>query len=210
MNNDCKIVDLGLIDFEKALEFQRAAFERVAGAGTESCVILCRHSPVITIGRSGGREDILIPDSELAERKVRVFDSDRGGKATYHGPGQLMVYPILNLRIFKKDIYMFLRWIEELALTILGGFNIPAERKKGLTGVWAGDKKIASIGISIKRWVSLHGLSINVKDQDLENFKLIRPCGMDITMTSIESVLGKKVIMEDIREKAISIIGRVL
>jgi lipoate-protein ligase B len=128
-----------------------------------------------------------------------MYEIERGGDVTYHGPGQLMFYPILNLNYFKKDIHWFLRSLEKIAIDLLGEFGILANRVSGSTGVWLGNKKIASVGIAVKNWISYHGIAINIKRNDLENFSLIRPCGMDVKMTSLESQLHRDVQIDTIK-----------
>lgn len=198
-----KIFDLGLTEFKKAWQFQKKIFAQIRGGLFKSALILCRHYPVITLGRQAKRQNILISDEELKNKGITLYEVERAGDVTYHGPGQLMVYPIFNLNYFKKDIRLFLRNLEAIAIRMLEELGIAAERKTNLTGVWCGDKKISSIGISIKNWITYHGLAINIKGNDLANFSLIRPCGMDIMMTSAESVLGKDINIDEIKETVI-------
>jgi len=150
-----------------------------------------------------------------------MYGIERGGGVTYHGPGQLIAYPVLNLNYLKKDIHFFLRQLEELAIELLSDFGIKGLRYKGLTGVWIDkscpflnnaydssekglDKqKIVSIGIAIRNWITFHGMSINVKKDDLDNFSLIKPCGMDIEMTSLESILHRDIEIDDIKNNLI-------
>lgn len=207
LSDNLSIFDLGLVDFKQAYDFQNMVFEQVKSRRLNFVTIFCQHRPVITLGRAGERDDILVTDSELKRRDIGVYKIERGGRVTYHGPGQLLIYPILNLNYFKKDIHLFLRWLEELVIRILDKFGIVAKRYTGLTGVWVGDKKIASIGIAIKNWITFHGLSINIGDEDLRNYSLIRPCGMDITMTSMEEILKRKIMIEEVKTVAVSIIG---
>jgi len=129
-----------------------------------------------------------------------MYEIERGGDVTYHGPGQLIVYPVFNLTYLKKDIHLFLRQLEGLAMDFLSDFGIKGLRYKGLTGVWIDKKKVASIGIAIRNWITFHGMSINIKKDDLDNFSLIEPCGMDIEMTSLETVLGKNIEIEQTKE----------
>lgn len=189
---DFEVFDLGLIDFSIALKFQKETFKAVKYNYLDSALILCQHYPVITLGRSADRNNILISDDELSQKGIQVFEVERGGDVTYHGPGQLMVYPILNLNYLKKDIHWYLRELEEIIIKFLTDFRIEAQRRLGLTGVWVGDKKIASIGIAIKNWITFHGISININEDDLSNFRFIKPCGLDIEMTSMETILGTR------------------
>ncbi len=200
------VLDLGLVDFEEAYNLQKKIFLKVKENVHDPAFILCQHHPVITIGRQGIREDVLVGYRELIKRKIPIYNVERGGKVTYHGPGQLLIYPIINLNYFNRDIHLFLRWLEELIIKILNRFSIIARNYKGSTGVWVEDKKIASIGIAIRNWITFHGLSINIKTHDLENFSLIRPCGMNLIMTSMEEVLNKNISIEDVKRVAFSLI----
>ena len=196
----CEIFDLGLVDFAKGWNFQKEVFLKVKDGAYVSALIFCRHYPVITLGRGADRGNILISDAELEKKGLKVFRIERGGEVTYHGPGQLTVYPICNLNYLKKDIHWFLRQLENIVIASLVDFGAKARQIPGLTGVWVGEEKIASLGISIKNWISFHGLSLNVKNDDLENFSLIRPCGMERRMTAVEKVLGRPIEMESIKE----------
>jgi len=196
---DLKVFDLGLIDFGAAWQFQKDTLAMVRDTHACGSLIICRHYPAITLGRMAHPDNILMPALELAERRIPVYEIERGGDVTYHGPGQLTVYPVLNLNYFIKDIRIFLRQLEAAAIDLLSDFGIAAVRYPGLTGVWAGKEKIASIGIAVKDWITYHGLSINIKKDDLANFSLIRPCGMDIRMTSLESVLGGAIEVDNLK-----------
>lgn len=205
-----RVFNLGLIDYKKAWQFQKDLFMSVKTGLFRQALILCRHYPVITLGRLADKRNILIPEYELKKRKIQVYNLERGGDVTYHGPGQLMIYPIFNLNYLQKDIHLFLRQLEEIVISLLSDFEIKARRYPGLTGVWIDRQKIASIGIAIRRWITFHGLSINIKKTDLDNFRLIRPCGMQIEMTSIETILGSNIEFDNIKEKVIRIIRRQL
>lgn len=198
-----KVFDLGLIDFRIAERFQEKIFREVKNGVFDSGLVFCQHYPAITLGRSAKKSNILVSRQELTLRGIQIYDTGRGGDVTYHGPGQFMVYPIFNLSCLKKDVHWFLRQLEEVVISFLSDFGIKAERRMGLTGVWVNQKKIASIGIAIKNWITLHGLSINIKRDDLENFRLIRPCGLDIEMISLECLLGKEVEVDSIKDKII-------
>jgi len=219
---DIKLFDLGLADFQSAWDFQKSVLLRVKQKELSSALILCRHLPVITLGRSGKRENILAGDSQLKRLNIKTYEVERGGDVTYHGPGQLCIYPVINLANFKKDINWYLRSLEALLLDVLSDFGIKAQTQSGLTGIWVNpvrsklprataaptaetsdgvkQKKIASIGIAIKNWITFHGASLNVKNDNLANFSLIRPCGMDIIMTSMESVVGGEVKIDKVKE----------
>jgi len=200
---DFRVFNLGLVDFKKALQFQKEIFQEIKNNSFNGALILCRHYPVITAGRGGKTENIKVPLSELKNRGIHLYEIERGGDVTYHGPGQLIAYPVFNLNYLKKDIHLFLRQLEWLAIDFLSDFGIKGLRHKGLTGVWIDKKKVASIGIAIRDWITFHGISINIKQDDLDNFSLIKPCGMDIEMTSLESVLNRGVEIDKIKNNLI-------
>jgi len=195
-----QVFDLGLIKYRPALEFQKQVFEKVRDGKLAHALILCRHNPVITLGRLAKRTNILASAEDLKQKGIELIETERGGDVTYHGPGQLTAYPVFNLNKLKKDIHFFLRNLEGRISSTLNVLGIPAISRKGFTGVWVGESKIASIGIAVKNWVTFHGLALNVKAGDLTNFSLIRACGMDIMMTSVESELKKTVRMERVKE----------
>ena len=199
-----KVFDLGLIDFQKAWQIQKEVFTGVKIGLLNSAIILCQHHPVITLGRLAKRDNILLSQRELSVKGIRSYEIERGGDVTYHGPGQLTAYPIFNLNYFKKDIHLFLRQLEKVVIDFLSDFGINGLRHNGLTGVWVGKQKIASIGIAIKNWIAFHGLSINIKKDDLDNFRLIRPCGLDIEMTSLETILDRNVEINELKENLIN------
>lgn len=198
-----EVFDLGLVDFRDAWDFQKETHRAVKNHGLASALIVCRHYPVITQGRSASQKNILTSIQELEARRIRVYETERAGDVTYHGPGQITAYPIFNLNNLKKDLNWFLRQLEIAIIGCLSDCNIKSQRRPGLTGVWVGKQKIASIGIAVRNWVTFHGLSINIKKDDLGNFGLIRPCGMDIEMTSLESVLGGPFEIEKAKENII-------
>jgi len=194
-----EIFDLGLTNFRQSWDFQKSMLLRVKQKELSSALILCRHLPVITLGRSGKKENILAGDSQLKKLNIKTYEVERGGDVTYHGPGQLCIYPVIDLANFKKDINWYLRSLEALLLDVLSDFGIKAQTQSGLTGIWVKQKKIASIGIAIKNWITFHGASLNLKNDDLANFSLIRPCGMDIIMTSMEGILNQEVRFDKVK-----------
>jgi lipoyl(octanoyl) transferase len=198
------IFDLGRIDFLSAYEFQKNIFLKVKTHLIDSAIILCEHNPVITIGRSGREEEIKITYQKLKERNIELLHTDRGGKTTYHGPGQLVIYFIFDLRFFKKDLHYFLNFLENLGILFLNKFGIVANSKSGFRGVWVNNRKIISIGISVKNWITYHGISINVKEEVLDKFSLIYPCGLDLEMTSLESILKKEIPLSIAKEVFLS------
>jgi lipoate-protein ligase B len=195
-----QVYDLGLIEFRPAGEFQRQLVQKIKEGRAGHSLILCRHRPVITFGRSANRANILATSEELNAKGIELAETERGGDVTYHGPGQLTVYPVFDLNNIKKDIHLFLRNLEGRITSVLEILGIPAVRREGLTGAWVGKKKIASIGIAVKNWITYHGFALNVWEDDLRNFSLIRPCGMDIIMTSIESESKRLIPMTRIKD----------
>jgi len=181
-----EVFDLGLAPYKQTWDFQKTVFARVKNGEIEGGLILCSHLPVITLGRLAKDKNILLDACQLSRKKIELFRIERGGDVTYHGPGQLTVYPIFNLKYLKKDIHWFLRYLENITVEFLSSFGVKAEVRPGLTGAWIGEKKIVSIGIAIRNWISFHGLSINIAKSGLENFRYIRPCGMDVQMTCME------------------------
>jgi len=202
-----QIIDLGLIDFNTAWQKQKQLFAEVKSGHIPGALLICRHNSVITIGRSGLKTNIFAKEIELEQKGIAIYEVERGGDVTYHGPGQLTVYPIFNLSYLKKDIHWFLRYLEKLIILGLNDFGVKGERRDGLTGVWVGKRKIASIGIAVRNWISFHGLSINIERDDLINFSLIRPCGMDIMVTSVESETGKETNVEQVKKSFISLLA---
>ncbi|MDD5196531.1 MAG: lipoyl(octanoyl) transferase LipB [Candidatus Omnitrophica bacterium] len=200
-----KVTDLGLVDFQDARVQQRELFREVEAGLWSAGLIVCRHYPAITVSRRANRNNILVSQEELKNKGISVYEVERGGDVTYHGPGQLIAYPVFNLNYFKKDIHWFLEYLEGLIIRCLDEFGVKGERAPGLTGVWAGRLKIASIGIAVRNWITFHGLSINIKSNDLANFSLIRPCGMDIMVTSMESETGGIVQTEEVKQNLVSL-----
>ena len=181
------VANLGTVPYEEALELQRAlARERISGAIPEDMLLLLEHPPVVTLGRSAKASNLISSADFLASRAVELFEVERGGDVTFHGPGQLVGYPIIDLKRHKLDLHWYLRQVEEALIRTLAEHAIPAERNPGFTGVWTNGKKIASIGVHARDWVTWHGFALNVTT-DLSYFDLIIPCGIDgVTMTSIE------------------------
>ena len=204
------IVKLGIVDYGPAYQLQeRLVQEHIQGSGS-NFLLLLQHNPVITIGRSGSRDNILASRSALTVAGIETHEIDRGGDVTYHGPGQLTGYPIINLRYFKKDIHWYLRQLEETIIKVLAEYSIVGERIEGYTGVWVGNEKVAAIGVAIRRWITYHGFALNVHP-DMSHFQMIRPCGItDKGVTSLERLLGYKVDMSEVVDKTASAFAEVL
>ncbi len=186
------VADLGIVPYGAALERQRTlAEDRIAGRLAHDLLLLVEHPPVVTLGRGTRASSLPVEPEALRRRGVEVFEIERGGDVTYHGPGQLVGYPIFDLGQHRRDLHWFLRQIEEALIAALASFEIRGERREGYTGVWTGGatKKIASIGIHVRQWVTWHGFALNVTT-DLSPFSLIVPCGIpDVVMTSVAKEL---------------------
>ena len=187
-------VDLGLLPYAKALEIQRAAARaRLSGELRDDVLLLVEHPPVVTLGRAAQKANVVVPQDLLATRGVEVFEVERGGDVTFHGPGQLVGYPIFDLRQHKQDLHWYLRQLEEALILALQSYELLAWRNAGYTGVWVGPerpRKIASIGVHARDWVTWHGFALNVTT-DLTQFDRIVPCGIPgVQMTSVERERG--------------------
>jgi lipoate-protein ligase B len=202
----CRLRDLGLIEYKQAYCLQKACVEELLSGGAPS-LLLCEHPVVLTMGRLADEKNKLISEDELSKRGVAVHPIDRGGDITLHAPGQLVIYPILDLAHFGKDLRRYLFQLEKAAIDLLDDFDIVANRFSGRTGVWTGGKKIASIGIGVRRWIAFHGLSVNV-NTDLNLFAMIRPCGLDVEMTSMADIKKQKMAMHKVKEKIVDCFSR--
>ncbi|MDH5173668.1 MAG: lipoyl(octanoyl) transferase LipB [Elusimicrobiota bacterium] len=199
----CRVLDLGLVNYEKAYYLQKKLHEFRREGRIDDVLILLEHEPVVTMGRGGKRDNILVSEELLQSKGIRVFEIDRGGDVTLHCPGQLVGYPIFDLRIHGKNIHRYLRNIEEVIIRSLKVYGIEGQRIENHTGVWVGGRKIASIGIGVKGWVTFHGFSLNI-NPDLSYFSLIRPCGFESrTVTSMSEILGRSVEPGDFRQQLI-------
>jgi lipoyl(octanoyl) transferase len=192
MSGSLSVQDLGRREYTEVLELQRdLCRQRIAGEIDRDILLLVEHEPVITLGRGTRPESLPVPKAEIERRGVEVFEVERGGDVTYHGPGQLVGYPIIDLRRHREDLHWYLRRLESGLIDALGYLGIQAEPNPGLTGVWTRGRKLASIGIHVKQWVTFHGFALNVTT-DLSYFDLIVPCGIrDVVMTSVATELGR-------------------
>jgi lipoyl(octanoyl) transferase len=200
--NACWLVDLGRIEYGAAWDLQRRIVTARKQALVPDVLLLCEHPHVITLGRSGRREHLLASDSLLRQMGVAFHPTDRGGDITYHGPGQVVAYPIFNLAEIRRDVGWYVRQLEEAMIRATADYGIVAERRAGRTGIWvevAGheEEKLGAIGVHISRWVTSHGLAYNVTT-DLRFFDLIVPCGIQgKRATSLEKLLGRRADVSD-------------
>jgi lipoyl(octanoyl) transferase len=190
------------------LELQRAlARDRISGAVPQDVLLLVEHPPVVTLGRSSKGKHLLASAEFLATRGVELFEVERGGDVTFHGPGQLVGYPIVDLRRHKQDLHWYLRQLEHALIQALRSYDIAGERSTGFTGVWTKGKKIASIGVHARDWVTWHGFALNVTT-DLSYFDLIVPCGIDgVVMTSMARELGTPPVAQEVMERVTAAFG---
>jgi len=189
------------ISFSAALELQIEALEKCWATGEETLFLL-EHDPVYTIGRLPDKSSLGL----LHRLPYPVHEINRGGQATYHGPGQLIGYPIIDLRKRGKDLHRFLRTLEQSVIRLVEAFQVPARREEGKTGVWVEDRKIASIGVGVRRWITMHGFALNVSS-DLAGFQYITPCGLtDVRMSSLSLEIGTEISIQTVRELASQII----
>ncbi|MDZ7373045.1 MAG: lipoyl(octanoyl) transferase LipB [candidate division KSB1 bacterium] len=191
------------MEYRAAWDLQRSLFSARTRGEIPDTLLLLEHPPVFTIGRSGGQGDFRLPASRLSGLGIPVIECDRGGRVTFHGPGQLVGYPILDLAQHRRDVHWYLRTIEEVLIVTLDQFGIRAQRRPGLTGVWVDEQKIAAIGIKVSRWVTMHGFALNVAT-DLHHFNYIVPCGIrNLGVTSMARVLGHKVDLLEVADACV-------
>ena len=211
-----RIVDLGRRGYAETLELQRrlCAERGSPDHGLEDILLLVEHEPVITLGRTTQPSSLPLTPEAITQRGVGVYEVERGGDVTWHGPGQLVGYPIVDLRRMREDLHWYLRSLEDALMDALESLGIPADRNPGYTGVWTAGRKIASIGVHVKRWVTLHGFALNVVN-DLDGFELIVPCGIrQVVMTSVAAELGAAeapgLLFARTREAVVASLGRTL
>ena len=205
----CHLEQLGLVGYEDGLRLQRELVgERKTGTIPDTLLLL-EHPHVYTLGRNAKTENLLISVEQIAARGAQVFEIDRGGDVTYHGPGQLVGYPILDLAQHRRDIAWYMRCLEEVLIAVAGEYGLEAGRLAGAPGVWVGNDKLAAMGVHISRWVTSHGFAFNV-NTDLRYFDYIVPCGLrDKGVTSLQKLLGRPVEMEEVAGRVVGHFGRV-
>jgi len=203
----CRVRQLGQIGYGPALELQQLLIAGRKQGALPDQLLLLEHPHVITLGRNGQLANVLASQEILDRAGISFFPTDRGGDVTYHGPGQLVAYPILDLREWKRDVGAFVRGVEQTMIDTLAQYGIQAGRIPKLTGVWVGDRKIGAIGVHISRWVTSHGLALNVST-DLSYFQYIVPCGLTKPVTSMAQ-LGVRVTLEEVSRTLAAHFGRV-
>ena|SRR2546425_510604 len=195
-----RFVDLGLTDYRSAWDLQRNLFDLRLSGRIPDVVLLNEHNHVYTLGRNADPDHLLADDEELKKRGVEVCRIDRGGDVTYHGPGQLVVYPIISLSPDRCDVHRYLRDLEEVVIRTLAGYQIAAGRDRDFTGVWAGSQKICAIGVRVSHWVTMHGFALNV-NTDLSYFDRIIPCGIfHRGVTSLQRLTGREIPLGEVAE----------
>jgi len=198
----CNFVQLGRMSYEDTLELQEDIAEARRDNRIEDTLLLLEHPPVITIGRSGNPKNILASRELLENEGIRLYTVDRGGDVTYHGPGQLIGYPIINLANHGKDIHLYVYGIEKSIVELLKReYAVQTEIVQGYVGVWRSTEKIAAIGVTVRSWITTHGFALNV-DPDMNHFAMINPCGIrDKGVTSLSRILNRKVTVDEVAKK---------
>ncbi len=188
------ILDLGMVGYKESYDLQRDLIKKRKLNEIPDTALLLEHAPVFTIGRSGSKKNLLVDEDRLRRDSIDVIESDRGGDITFHGPGQLVLYPIVDLNNYQRDISLYLRQLEEVIIKFLSQYGIIGFRKEKKTGIWVTDnEKIGFIGIGVRRWITYHGLSVNI-NTTLNYFDMIKPCGIDnCRIASVSSLLNKDV-----------------
>lgn len=190
----------GIVPYAEGLACQRERRLAVEAGDAGNALFLLEHEPVLTLGRNFEPQNLLLSEVALAAQGIAVIKADRGGDVTYHGPGQLVAYPILNLREWKPSIRWYLRSLEQVLINQLAEYGLVGERLEGFTGVWVGGAKVAAIGIGVHEWVTYHGIALNV-DPDMRAFGLIIPCGIgDKPVTSLRQLLGRAPAMDEVAD----------
>jgi lipoyl(octanoyl) transferase len=204
-----QVLDLGTRDYKEVWDLQKEIHEKRVDNKISNTLILVEHNPVITMGKSGHDGNVLFPVEFLKEKGVEYFQIERGGDATYHGPGQLVGYPIFNVKDGLAGIKPFINGIERTIFATLGDFHIKGYNKEKMIGVWTPKGKVCSIGVAVKRWVSFHGFALNV-NTDLTYFDLIVPCGLkNVEMTSMQQILGREVSMGQVKKSIVRNFGEI-
>ncbi len=191
---------LGQTTYARAYALQHELHRMRCQGEIGDILITVEHDPVFTIGRSGSRTNIRVSEQERERAGIPVYEIERGGDITYHGPGQLVCYPIIDLRDYGRDIKRYIASLEQAMIDLCADWEVSADRRAGYPGVWVGERKIASIGVSVRHWVTQHGLAFNV-DVSKEHFAMINPCGLPIEMVSLVDLVSAPITMENVTQR---------
>jgi lipoate-protein ligase B len=206
---NCLLHRLGLMPYEEAYGLQMRLWSEKAAGRPEDFLLLLEHPPTLTLGKSGKMSHLLVEKEDLAKEGLSLFFTDRGGDITYHGPGQIVAYPIFDLRRRGKDVHRYVHDLEEAVIGTLKDFAIEAGRDREHIGVWTGRDKIAAIGVRVRRWITMHGLALNV-NPDLRHFSLITPCGIaDKGVTSMAKLLERPPPLDDVADRLVAHFSRI-
>lgn len=198
IKRQCEARWLGRVSYDDGLRLQQGAVEGVRNNEASEQLLLLEHPHVFTLGRGADATNILADEAQLQANSVEVYETGRGGDVTYHGPGQLVGYPVINLKPDRCDVHRYVRDLEKVLIRTIAEFGVTGTRIDGLTGVWVGNEKIAAIGVRIARWITSHGFALNV-NTDLDYFKMIVPCGIsDKGVTSLSRLLGRQLPLADV------------
>ena len=201
---EVSVVELGKIGYQEAWQLQKDLFQQRRFNHISDLILICEHPHTITLGKSGAEQNLLLNSDELNSEQIDFVKVDRGGDITYHGPGQLVAYPILNLNDYFRDVHKYMRLLEEVVIHMLEDYAITAERIDGLTGVWVNQSKICAMGVKISRWITMHGLAFNVC-ADLTYFNKIIPCGIsDKSVCNLSDLLRKPIQIKEVSDKLIN------
>ncbi len=200
----CLVHQLELVEYGRAHKLQGTLHRKRVNEEIPDVLLLLEHPPTLTIGRSGSMENVLVSKEKLADEGIALFFIERGGDVTFHGPGQLVGYPIMDLSHRGKDVHRYVHDLEEILIRTLKDFSIDASRDESHAGVWVENEEIAAIGLSVQKWVSMHGFALNV-NPNLEHFSYINPCGFpDRRATSISRLLGQEVPMDEVTDRLLA------
>ena len=194
----CLVSWLGIIDYQKSYALQKQILSGKLNNLQQNTLLLLEHPPTITLGKSGKIENLLISENDLELKGIPIIHTDRGGDITYHGPGQLVIYPIIDLSEYGKNIHWYVFSLQEVAIRVLADFSIESKRDNQYIGVWVNEKKIAAIGVAVHKWITTHGMALNIAP-NMKHFDLINPCGIrDKGVTSMSQLLGKDIPIENV------------
>lgn len=204
----CLWQDLGRVDYRAAWDLQLQQVERLKNGEGQDSLLFVEHPHVVTFGRNGKDENLLVSAGRLQQLGIDFQETDRGGDVTYHGPGQLVCYPLMDLKRWKRDVGAYLRALEEVLILTLADYGLEGRRDPTATGVWVGDAKVAAMGVHLSRWVTSHGFALNVTT-DLDYYRYIVPCGLTRPVTSMEQLLGQAPDVQQLRERILERFGTV-